>query len=297
MPSDSQQYLQIANAIDYFRRHQEEQPGLDEVASHVGLSEFYFQRLFTEWVGISPKKFLQYLTKEHAKQKLRDSSLLSVAYDVGLSGTGRLHDLMLSCEGVTPGQYKAWGRGLQIRYGLHDSPFGFCLLAHTDRGVCKCAFYDREEQTLTLIEELHAEWPGAHIKQDDQVTAEMMASIFPANGTMKHQNKPGRLHLLLKGSPFQLKVWEAVLRIPEGMLLSYRQLAEHIGDVSSTRAVASAVARNSVGYLIPCHRVIRSTGEFNQYRWGEARKQAIIGWEACQRDRFREVRSIADNDG
>lgn len=283
MSTSKLHYHQIAEAIEYFRCHQDLQPGLGDIAQHIGLSSFHFHRLFTEWVGVSPKKFLQYLTKEKAKQKLREHSVMRVALDLGLSGTGRLHDLMITCEGVTPGEYKRWGLGLNIRYGLHDSPFGMCLLAKTERGVCKCAFYDRPEQASGLIDELHADWPGALIVRDDQGTAGLLQTIFPENPLVCRPSKPLRLHLLLKGSAFQLHVWEALLRIPEGELCSYQQLAQHSGDASATRAVASAVARNHLAYLIPCHRVIRSTGEFNQYRWGATRKLAIIGWEACQR--------------
>lgn len=282
MSASSQHYQQIAEAINYFRCHQDQQPNLETIARHVGISSFHFQRLFSEWVGVSPKKFLQYLTKEKAKQHLRNSSLMSVALDVGLSGTGRLHDLMISCEGVTPGEYKRWGEGLQIHYGLHASPFGLCLLAITDRGVCKCAFYDSEEQALQLIEELHADWPGAEIIRADECTAGLVARIFPNNASEQSLSAPGRLHLLLKGSQFQLQVWEALLRVPEGELLSYQQLAQQAGKVRATRAVASAVAHNNLAYLIPCHRVIRSNGEFNEYRWGATRKLVMIGWEACQ---------------
>ena len=280
MSGADQHYVQIARAIDYFTRFQAQQPGLEDVARYIGLSESHFQRLFSEWVGVSPKKFLQYLTKEKAKQRLRNSPLLDATLDLGLSGTGRLHDLMLSCEGVTPGEYKNWGAGLRIYYGLHDSPFGACLLAQTDRGVCKCAFYDDTEQAVQLIQELYDEWPNATIERADEKTAALVALIFPATGQALVSGAVPRLHLLLKGSKFQMKVWEALLRIPEGELVSYQQIARGIGEVKATRAVASAVARNSLGYLIPCHRVIRSTGEFNQYRWGAPRKMAMIGWEA-----------------
>lgn len=283
MPGADQHYVQIARAIDYFSRFQAQQPGLEEVARHLGLSESHFQRLFSEWVGVSPKKFLQYLTKEKAKQRLRNSTSLDASLDAGLSGTGRLHDLILSCEGVTPGEYKNWGAGLRIYYGLHDSPFGQCLLAQTERGVCKCAFYDAAEQAAQLIQELYAEWPQAAIERADAKTAALSALIFPSAERAVSHSAPPRLHLLLKGSKFQLKVWEALLRIPEGELVSYQQMALGIGEANATRAVASAVARNSLGYLIPCHRVIRSTGEFNQYRWGAPRKMAMIGWEGIRR--------------
>lgn len=284
MTGSADTYRQIAQAIDYFSRFQTEQPGLSELAQHVGLSDYHFQRLFSEWVGVSPKKFLQHLTKEKAKQCLRSSTLLDAALDSGLSGTGRLHDLMLSCEGVTPGEYKNWGAGLKIYYGLHDSPFGSCLLAQTERGVCKCAFYDDAEQAAQLVQELYEEWPQAAIERSEDKTAALCGLIFPGAGYVVSHSAPTSLHLLLKGSKFQLKVWEALLRIPEGGLASYQQMAQNIGEAKATRAVASAVAHNNLGYLIPCHRVIRSTGEFNQYRWGAARKMAMIGWEASRSD-------------
>ena len=283
MAESAQTYDQIAQAIEYFSRFQSTQPSLSELAQHVGLSDYHFQRLFSEWVGVSPKKFLQYLTKEKAKQRLHTSTLLDTALDLGLSGSGRLHDLMLSCEGVTPGEYKNWGAGLKIYYGLHDSPFGGCLLAQTDRGVCKCAFYDNEPQAASMIQELYDEWPNAAIERADEKTAVLRTLVFPASGQAQVSGAAPRLHLLLKGSKFQLKVWEALLSVPEGELVSYQQMAIGIGEANATRAVASAVARNSLGYLIPCHRVIRSSGEFNQYRWGASRKMAMIGWESSRR--------------
>lgn len=273
-------YAQIAKAITYFSRHQFEQPGLSELADAIGISEFHLQRLFTEWVGVSPKKFLQYLTKERAKQALRQSTVMDAALSVGLSGVGRLHDLMLTCEGITPGDYKRLGAGLNIRYGLHDSPFGPCLLATTDRGVCKLAFYDTEPEQSLLIDELRMEWPKAHIVHDTGGTNAVHEKIFPDRDTPNGSGQ--RLHLLMKGSPFQLRVWEALLKVPEGNLVSYADVAVQLGEPNAVRAVASAIARNHLGYLIPCHRVIRQTGDFNQYRWGAPRKMAIIGWEASR---------------
>lgn len=273
-------YAQIAKAITYFVRHQQEQPGLAELAQEVGVSEFHLQRLFTEWVGVSPKKFLQYLTKERAKQALRQSTVLDAALSVGLSGVGRLHDLMLTCEGITPGDYKRLGAGLSIRYGIHGSPFGTCLLAMTDRGVCKLAFYDSEKERSTLLHELEMEWANAQIVHDNSETDAVFDKIFPNRDHPSVSEQ--RLHLLMKGSPFQLSVWEALLKVPEGHLVSYADVAVQLGEPSAVRAVASAIARNHLGYLIPCHRVIRQTGEFNQYRWGASRKLAMIGWEACQ---------------
>jgi AraC family transcriptional regulator of adaptative response/methylated-DNA-[protein]-cysteine methyltransferase len=274
-----QHYFLVARAIDYVVQFQERQPDLTEIAGHIGLSECHFQRVFTAWAGISPKKFLQFLTKEKAKERLRDCPLMTVALDLGLSGTSRLHDLMITWEGVTPGEYQSWGEGLQICYGLHDSPFGYCLLAQTPRGLCKCAFYDQPEQAEVLISELYAEWPRATITRDEAITAEVCSLIFPAQLSGTSAAPLQRLHLLLKGSKFQLKVWEGLLHIPDATLVSYQQLAYAIGEPQATRAVASAVARNHLAYLVPCHRVIRSNGEFSQYRWGALRKLAMIGRE------------------
>ncbi|MGI9280685.1 MAG: methylated-DNA--[protein]-cysteine S-methyltransferase [Endozoicomonas sp.] len=271
---EHRQYQQISRAIAYLSSHWTEQPGLADVASHVGLSEFHLQRVFSEWAGISPKQFLQFLTREYAKQQLRSNSVLDTALASGLSGTGRLHDLMLNWESMSPGEYKAKGKGIEIVYGIHDSPFGFCLVAQTTRGICKLSFFDHEDEQQVVEQELLKEWPNALIHRNDQNTAPVVQQIFSRN----YHQQP--LHLILKGTPFQLKVWEALLAIPQGQLCSYQQIADKAGKPSAVRAVASAVARNNIGFLIPCHRVIRGTGEMNQYRWGAERKQALIVHEA-----------------
>jgi len=280
----SRTYRLIQKAIEYFVAHQARQPGLRELSQHVGLSDFHLQRLFSEWVGVSPKQYLKFLTKEQAKRRLRENSVLEVALATGLSGGGRLYDLMLSCEGMTPGQYKALGAGLRIGYGVHPTPFGWGFLAVTERGVCKLAFSDDPSESRSLLEELRAEWPGAVIEPDQEQTAGVARRIFhhTASAGPQGQGEAARLKLLLKGSPFQLKVWEALLAIPEGGLVSYQDVANAIQAPGATRAVASAIARNSIGYLIPCHRVIRSNGDFSNYRWGRARKPLLIGWEASQ---------------
>jgi len=267
-------YLRVEKAIRFLNEHQQRQPKLAELAKFVGVSEFHLQRVFSEWAGVSPKQFLQYLTKEKAKQRLRSSSVLEASYACGLSGSSRLHDLMIRCESVTPGEYKNWGDGLEISYGIHSSLFGYCFIAITHRGVCKLAFIDELEAYSGLIAELELDWPDALISENQTSTQSVANQIFSSKGCEKDS-----FNVLLKGSPFQIKVWEALLTIPEGNLLSYQQLAERIGHASSVRAVASAVARNKVGYLIPCHRVIRSTGALSQYRWGSHRKAAIIAWE------------------
>lgn len=274
-PARRHAYAVVAAAIRYLDAHRGEQPSLADIARHVGLSEFHLQRLFSAWVGVSPKQYLQFLTKESAKQRLRSGPVLDAALATGLSGSGRLHDLMVNCEGMTPGEYRQGGKGVTIRYGVHDSPFGHCLLASTERGICKLAFFDDETQRATLEQELHDEWPAASIVRDDDATEKLLPQVFPRNGP---RSKP--LKLLLHGSAFQLKVWEALLAIPEGEIRSYQGVADDIGMPTATRAVASAIARNHIGYLVPCHRVIRAGGEFSNYRWGGTRKKAMIAWEA-----------------
>jgi len=268
-------YQRVAKAIHYLAERQREQPSLAELASYVGLSEFHLQRMFSEWAGISPKQFLQFLTKERAKQQLRSNSVLDAALDCGLSGSSRLHDLMIKTECMTPGEYRSRGAGLQVAYGVRSSPFGFCLIAQTARGVCKITFFDLPGQEAAVLQELQKEWPAAALLRDQQAVDPVFARIF--SGGM-HGTAP--LRVVLKGSEFQLKVWEALLAIPQGEVCSYQQLAGAMGLASSVRAVASAIARNNIAYLIPCHRVIRSTGEFSQYRWGSERKQAILVHEA-----------------
>lgn len=271
------QYQQIERAIHYLIEHQSEQPGLNELSDHLGLSESHLQRMFTDWAGVSPKQFLQYLTKEHAKRKLREQPVLASALDVGLSSGSRLHDLLITCEHVTPGEVRSLGKDLQIEYGSHDSPFGPCFLAQTTRGLCKLAFFDHVDEREHLLQELKQDWANACIEENTSATRVSLEQIFPAQTDM-----PAPLKLLLKGSAFQLQVWEALLKIPSGQLHSYQHIAEAIGQPSATRAAASAIARNNIAWLIPCHRVIRSTGIINQYRWGATRKAAMIGWEMAK---------------
>jgi len=268
----------IARAIEYLERHHRLQPPLEEIAAAVGLSPYHFQRLFRRWAGVSPKRFLQYLTIEHARAALAEGrSVLETAYDAGLSGPGRLHDLFVTVDAVTPGEYKAQGAGLTIDYGFVDTPFGEGFLARTDRGVCGLAFVDTGGRRAVLAD-YRARFPAARFRLAAEAAARTAVRIF------RPQRPAERLILDLRGSNFQLKVWEALLRIPPGAVASYGDVAAAIGRPAATRAVASAVARNPVSYLIPCHRVIRGTGAFGEYRWGAARKQAILGWEAARRD-------------
>lgn len=273
---DHRAYRRIERAIEFLAANRARQPGLAEVGAHVGLSESHLQREFTRWAGVSPKRFLQYLTKEEAKRRLRDESVMDAALSCGLSGPGRLHDLMVRCEAVTPGEYRSLGAELLIRWGFHPSPFGDCLIAVTGRGVCKLAFCDGEDERAEAERQLRDEWGAATIVTDESATAAAAQQVFGGS----RDGAPSAV--LLRGSPFQLKVWEALLSIPAGRLASYRQVAERLGRPSAVRAVAAAIARNDVAYLIPCHRVIRSNGEFSGYRWGAGRKRAMIGWEAAR---------------
>jgi len=271
-------YYRIAKAIQYLRANRLHQPSLTELSQHLHMSESHLQRLFSQWAGVSPKQFLQYLTKEHAKQLLMNHTVTDTALSVGLSGSSRLHDLMLAWESVTPGEYQRQGRALTVVWGIHPSPFGRCLLAATSRGICFLAFFDNETERESVMADFQREWGRALLQRDDAATAELLLRVFPAHAAAPQQT----LRLLLKGSPFQLKVWEALIRIPPGALSSYSGVAETIGQPSAARAVASAIARNTLGYLIPCHRVIRIDGDTHQYRWGAQRKQALLAWEAAQ---------------
>jgi AraC family transcriptional regulator of adaptative response/methylated-DNA-[protein]-cysteine methyltransferase len=275
-PAGSRHFAIVARAIAFIRAHARSQPSLEEIAAAVHLSPHHLQRLFAEWAGISPKRFLQYLTKEHARRQLaRSADVLSVAEDAGLSSTSRLHDLMVSCEAMTPGEIKSGGRGLAIGYGFASSPFGGVLVAWTARGVCHFAFCVADE--AAMLGELAALWPAAALQRDDGEAQALSRQIFPRAPTR------GRVHLVLRGTNFQIKVWEALIRTEPGSVLSYQQLARQLGRPGAARAVGSAVAANTIGFLIPCHRVIREGGEVGQYRWGSERKLALIGWEAAAR--------------
>ncbi len=276
MPSTD--YARIERAIEFLDQHFRLQPSLSDVAAVVGLSEYHFHRMFRRWAGVSPKRFLQFLTVAHAKEQLRaGSSVLNTTVDTGLSSASRLHDLFVTTTAVTPGQYKLRGSGLRISWGFHPTPFGDCFLATNGKGVCGLEFVTEAERD-DAVRRLRSSWSAASVHEDTAATRLMTARIFQpcASGSL-----PIPIHL--QGTNFQIKVWEALLRIPPGRLTTYHDLAEAIGRPHSNRAVAAAVARNPIAYLIPCHRVIRRSGAFGEYRWGAVRKKALLGWEAARR--------------
>ena len=274
----SEDYDRIQKAIKFIEKNFSHQPDLKEIADHIGLSEFHFQRLFGRWVGISPKRFMQFLTKEYAKQLLEESrNLLDVTYEAGLSSPGRLHDLFVTCEAVTPGEYKQKGEGLTIKYGYHPSPFGECLLATTARGICGFFFLKYRDRKDPLTE-LRYFWKNADIVEDSQASGELVERIF--SPSFADPSTP--LHLILSGTNFQIKVWEALIKIPFGAVVSYEDVAVQVGIPGATRAVGSAVGKNPISFIIPCHRVIRKTADFGNYGGGTARKKAILGWEAAK---------------
>lgn len=268
-------YRLIEQAIHYIEANVQRQPELAEIASAVGMSEFHFQRLFTRWAGISPKRFMQFLTREQAKELLEKSeNLLDTTHQVGLSSLGRLHDLFVTTEAVTPGEYKSRGAGLSIRYGIHLTPYGKCLIATTDRGICNLSFVDGREGKA--LDNLVGRWKQATMIEDYKATAPLANRIFLGTNS----TQPINLHL--RGTNFQIKVWEALLNIPMGALTTYEHIAEQIGNPRAVRAVGSAVGHNPIAYLIPCHRVIRKSGEFGNYLYGSARKKAILAREILQ---------------
>jgi len=270
----SEDYARIAQAIQYIDDNSLSQPDLNELAALVGLSEYHFQRLFSRWAGISPKRFLQFLTRENAKTLLSHSgSLLEVTYASGLSSPGRLHDLFVQTEAVTPGEYKSLGAGVDIFYGFHPTPFGECLLALTRRGICFLAFVDTSREAA--LAELQSTWRNACLTEAPARSAPVVDRIFSA------ANLPA-LPLHLHGTNFQVKVWEALLRLDPGQVTTYQALAEQVGSAGAARAVGNAVACNPVAYLIPCHRVLQKTGHFGNYRYGTTRKKAMLGREMAR---------------
>lgn len=264
----------VAEAIAWLDAHAADQPELDALASHVGMSPSHLQRVFTRWAGVSPKRFVQYLTAETARGLLiDDATVLDTTHASGLSSPGRLHDLMVTIHAVTPGQARAGGEGMTIRHGIHPTPFGPALVGVTDRGVCHLAFVDEPTEALAVLQ---SRWPTATHVEDREASARVVEQVF-GTGPLE-----APLSVLVRGTNLQVQVWQALLRIPEGTAVSYATLARVVGRPDATRAVAGAVAANHVGVLIPCHRVLRSTGALSGYRWGPDRKRRILAVEAAR---------------
>ncbi len=305
MESWTTDYARIESAIRFIESRSREQPDLKEIASHLGLSPHHFQRLFSRWAGVSPKKFLEFLTVESAKRLLEQSaSVLDASLELGLSGPSRLHDMFVQVEAMSPGEYKSMARGLSIRWGICPSPLGDCLIAESPRGICGLEFLDSPDSAQELEEALGRRWAMAALERDDGRARELGQRIFaeartprdgaalggPGSGGAAKSLAPLRevplreapLRVLLKGSDFQIQVWKGLLSIPEGRLVSYGSFAASLGMAGSARAVGTAIGNNPIGYLIPCHRVLRSSGEFGGYKWGLERKKALIALEASR---------------
>jgi len=273
-------YHRIERAIRFLDDSAPVRPSLDQVARHVGMSQFHFQRLFTRWAGISPKRFSQVLALEYAKERLRNSrNMIDATYESGLTSGGRLHDLFVTLEAVTPGEYREGGAGLEISAGFHDSPFGEVLIATTDRGLCGLTFHDGNRRVA--LKDLAERWPHATIEERPRVTAPIASRVFAA---LEVRDPEGLvpLGLLVRGTNFQVKVWRALLQVPVGTVATYEDIATAIGSPSAVRAVGTAIGRNPVAFLIPCHRVIRTTGALGGYRWGLPRKRAMLAWEVSR---------------
>ena len=272
-------YNRIADAIRFIKKNYRTQPKLEEIAEHINMSPFHFQRMFSEWAGTTPKRFLQYLNIEYAKKILKEThaTLFDTACELGLSGTGRLHDLFINIEGMTPGEYKNGGLALNINYSFADTPFGKIIAASTDKGVCHMAFVDEGERRA--FDHLRSIFPNAKYVLSPDTKQQHALSVFD-----RDWNRLEEIKLHLKGTEFQLKVWETLLKIPAGGLATYADLATKSGYNGACRAVGTAVGKNPVAFLIPCHRVIKATSEPGNYHWGEMRKNAIIAWEAAHKD-------------
>lgn len=268
-------YQRIEKAITFIQREFRQQPSLDDIAASVNLSAFHFHRLFTEWAGVSPKKFIQYISLEYAKDLLRtrETTLLATAHDTGLSGTSRLHDLFVSIEAMTPGEFKNGGKGLSIDFDFSHSPFGKVIVASTAKGVCRIAFEDDESRAIT---ELKQQYPEATYRKRNNDFHIAALRFF-----QKDWEQLEKVKLHLTGTPFQIKVWESLLKVPRGNLATYRDIAQDVGNAKACRAVGSAMGKNSIAFLIPCHRVIQHSGHIGGYRWSPTRKSAMLGWEAA----------------
>lgn len=269
-------YECVRQNLEWLRENWREQPSLERLAEKNGLSPAHLQRLFMRWAGLSPKAFVQALTIDHARKLLRDSaSVLETSYEVGLSGPGRLHDLFVTHEAMTPGRYKARGRGLAIRYGFHDCPFGRALLMMTQHGICGLAFADEGGEQAVLAD-MRSRWPDADYIEDTEATGPSVLRIFDPASWKAEQP----LRIVFIGTDFETQVWQTLLKLPLGHATSYSDIATHLGRSGAARAVGSAVGRNPVSFVVPCHRVLAKSGGLGGYHWGITRKQAILGWEA-----------------
>jgi AraC family transcriptional regulator of adaptative response/methylated-DNA-[protein]-cysteine methyltransferase len=285
MQQSTTDYDRIAKAIDYIKDHFKTQPSLETIAAHAGLSPFHFQRLFTEWAGVSPKKFLQYTSLDFAKKLLKEdqATLFDTAYEAGLSGASRLHDLFISIEGMTPGDYKNGGEQLAINYQFAESPFGPLIIASTGKGICHTAFADDKTKAIAALQQV---FPNASYREESDALQQQALKIFSDDW-----KELPKIKLHLKGTAFQLKVWETLLKIPSGKLTSYGSIAKHIQKPLASRAVGTAIGDNPVAFLIPCHRVIQASGLFGEYHWGATRKTAMIGWEASAYAKLQQMKA------
>ncbi len=270
-------YQRIEQAIRYLEENFKRQPALDEVAEKIHVSPFHFQRMFTEWAGISPKRFLQFLTIDFLKERLQESkNLVEAAEAAGLSSQSRVYDLFTTLEAVTPQEYKQRGAGIRIEYGFHATPFGICLIGVTERGICWLSFLTNDQDPRTELEQMKQHWNNSIFHEDHLLTQAFVEKVFSANASSQ------KLHLFVKGTNFQVKVWEALLRIPAGNVITYQDIALSVHNPKALQAIGSAVGSNHIAYLIPCHRVIRKDGILGEYRWSSAKKKSIIGWEMAK---------------
>ena len=276
MEKQTHDYELVKHTLAFISENWREQPSLDTLADQAGLSATHLQRLFTRWAGLSPKAFLQAVTLDHARGLLRDSaSILDASYELGLSGPGRLHDLFITHEGMSPGIYKAKGRGLKIQYGFHDCPFGRALILITDEGLAGLAFSDHGDEK-TAFADMSSRWPEANYTKNEAATAPYAKRIFESERWKSDQP----LKVIFIGTDFEIRVWETLLRIPFGKASTYSDIASHLGKPSAARAVGSAVGKNPISFVVPCHRVLGKSGGLCGYHWGLTRKRAILGWEA-----------------
>ncbi len=276
-------YQRIEQAIKFLEENFQRQPELGEVAEKAHLSPFHFQRIFTDWAGISPKRFLQHLTVDFLKKKLQESkNIVEAAESAGLSSQSRVYDLFTTLEAVTPQEYKLHGSGIRIEYGFHETPFGTCLIGSTERGICWLSFVNIGDDPKIEMEKMKEHWYQSIFHQDQMLTSRFIEQIFNRGGVPIAIGTQSKIHVFVKGTNFQIKVWEALLRLPIGSVTTYQNIAERIHNPRAMQAVGSAVGSNHIAYLIPCHRVIRKDGILGEYRWSALRKKSIIGWEMAK---------------